>query len=598
MAGIADLFGKGGYIEQLVLWNVMGQVLSALLAPGLETLQQDVSAKHPVVPIDPGTLADLAARGIWTPEHASGEAARSGLNTSRFAALLDMRTVRLSPADLATAVLRSYLTAGEAEAIARPQGYDAAMMRVLTDLAGDAPGPDQLVQALRRGIVPRSGTGPESVSYQQGIAETRLHDKWGEVLEKLSVQLLSPADAASAVVRNFLTDAAGQHIAALSGVPADTFATLVHLSADAPGPQQLAEALRRDLIPATGTGAGSTSFAQGIAEGRLADKWADVIKGLAVLWPTPTDALDAALKGQITAQEGKTLYQRLGGDLEFYDWLLATIGDSPTPLEAAVLAARGIIAEHGTGPGVLSYDQAVKESRYRDKWGPAYRRLAEHIPPPSTIVTLLAHKNITELAAHELLLQNDMAPDLAAAYIADAEYEAISDYRGLTQSAVIDLYIAHIVNRDQAVQLLGVLHVAERAAGLLLDYADMRYVIDSINRSVQRIAQLFTSRKIGIDTARNALLELGLSPTAADDLINDLELQAAANVKTLTEAQIVDAVYYDIIGVDEGLNDLQALGWTPYDAWVVLSVKVKGPIPGKPKRIAAAPIGAVIPGVT
>lgn len=598
MAGLADLFGRNGVLEQIVVWGVVNQAIAASLGPALTLLQQDVAAAHPVEVLDPGTLADLAARGIVTVHAAAADAARSGVGAARFADLVDAHTVRLSPADLATAVLRSYLPLAEAESLAKPQGYTPQMLAVLADLAGDAPAPQQLSEALRRGILPRAGKGPGVVSYLQGIAETRLHDKWADVVEQLSVQLLSPADAASAVVRNFLDHGQGQKIAGQNGVLPDTFETLVHLSGDAPGPQQLAEALRRGLIPATGTGPASTSFAQGIAEGRLADKWTDVIKGLAKIWPTPVDALDAALKGQITDDEGKRLYQLLGGDLTFYPWLLASIGDSPTPLEAAVLAARGIISETGLGPDVLSYQQAVKESRYRNKWGPAYRKLSEHIPPPSTVVTMLAHRALSTDQAHTLLLQNDMPADLAAAYIAEAEYEAISDYRGLTESSVIDMYVGHVITRDQAVQLLGVLHVTAQAAGLLLDLADMRYVIDSVNRSVQRIATLFVGRKIGEQTARSSLVTLGISAVAVDQIIGDWRLQAAANVKTLTETQIVDAWYYQIYTDTEALAELEAIGYTPYDAWTVLSLKAKGPLPGKPARIVAPPPGTVLPGTT
>lgn len=598
MSGLSDLFGRNGVLEQLFLWNVIGQTVGAAIAPALTTLNQDVLARHPVTVLDPTVACDLAARGIITVSAAETEAARSGVSADRFGHLLRMHTVRLSPGDLATAVLRSYMTEGEAIAQAAPQGIDATMFGALVNLAGDALGPDQLVQALRRGIVPRSGTGPGSTSYEQGIAESRLHNKWGPVLEALSHALLSPADLAAAVVRNFLASDEASTQAAKQGVDAATFRTMVHLSGDAPGPQQLAEALRRGLIPATGTGPTSTAFTQGIAEGRLADKWAPVIQGLAQLWPSPTDALDAALKGQLSADQGRALYERLGGDLQFYPWLLAAIGDSPTPLEAAALAARGIIKWDGLGPEVLSYAQAVKESRYRDKWADSYRRLAEHIPPPSTIVTMLAHRQLDESTAHDLLIQNDMSADLAAAYIGEAEYEAISDYRGLTVSAVIDMYVAHTISRDQGIQLMGVLHTSPQAAGLLLDLADMRYAIDSINRSVQRIATLYTGRKISTATATDALTKLEISPAAIDQIIQDWELEAAASVKTLSETQIVDAFYYGIIDQGEAMSELQAIGYTPYDAWTVLSIKIKAPLPNPPPRIVAPPPGAVIPGVT
>lgn len=598
MAGLGDLFGRNGVLEQLVLWNVLGQVVGVTLQPALAQLGEDTWARHPVQVLDPATAADLAARGIITVSAGQSEAARSGIDGTRFGQLLNLHTVRLAPADLATAVLRSYLTEAQAQAIAAPQGVDASMLATMVNLAGDAPGPDQLAAALRRGLIKQDGTGAAAVTYEQGIAEGRLHNKWGPLLYDLTAALLSPADAASAVVRNFLASDAGTALAAKQGVDAATFQTMVQLSGDAPGPQQLAEALRRGLISRAGTGAKATSFEQGIAEGRLADKWAPVIQGLSQLWPTPTDALDASVKGVFSAADGQALYERLGGDPQFYSWLLWSIGDSPTPLEAAALASRGIIPWDGTGPDVTSYAQAVKESRYRDKWADSYKRLAEHIPPPSTLVSMYAHRNIDEATAHALLLQNDMSPDLAAAYIAEADYEAVSDYRGLTQAAVIDMYVSHTVSRDQAAQLLGVLHVSDQAAGLLLDYADMHYVITAINASVSRLQTLFVGRKISAQTAGDALNKLGIPPTEAESLIADWEITAAANVKILTEAQIADAFYYGIISQDEAINDLGAVGYTPYDSWVLLSNKIKAPLPNPPPRIAAAPVGAVIPGVT
>ncbi len=386
MAGLGDVLGKNGILTQLLMWNVLGQVISTLLGPALAQLGEDVNAHHPVQALDPAIAADLAARGIITVQAATAEAARTGVNASRFGELLDMHTVRLAPGDLATAVLRSYLTLPAAEKLAAPQGVTPWMLKVLVDLAGDAPGPQQLAEALRRGLVPKEGSGPASVSFRQGIAEGRLANKWADVIAELDTVLLSPADAASAVVRNFLSSSEGTHIAGLSGVLPGTFDTLVHLSGDAPGPQQLAEALRRGAIPLAGKGAAAISFEQGIAEGRLANKWAPVIQKLSQLWPTPVDALDAALKGQISDAEGKALYARLGGDLEFYPWLLASIGGSPTPLEAGILAARGIIAEHGIGPNVLSYDRTscCCRTTWRPRWPPRISRRRITRPYPIT----------------------------------------------------------------------------------------------------------------------------------------------------------------------------------------------------------------------
>lgn len=598
MAGLGDLFGRHGVIEQLVLWGMLQQILGAGEAPFLTTIQQGVQHAHPVIALPPSLAADAAVRGLLSEQAARDEAARGGIDAARFAVMLDRARVRLSPGDVAEAVLRSYMTLGEGEVEVRPQGVDAGRLAILRDLAGDAIGPQDAARALLRGIITAGGRGAGSTSYEQAIAESRLHDKWGPVLRALAEQLNTPGQLAEGVIRNFIPRAAAGTEAARQGVSAAVFDLLVHLAGDAPGPEQLAVALRRGLVPAAGRGPQSTSFEQGIAEGRLADKWAPVIEGLAQLWPTPVDALDAEVKGQLTPAEADRLYVRLGGDIEFKPWLLDTIGESPTPLEAAIMAARGIIAEHGTGPAVLSYDQAVKESRYRNKWGPAYRALSRHIPPPSTVATFLARGVVPDQQGHAWLNENDLDPVTAAAYLADAEFTETSDFRGLTSGAVVSMYIAGVLTAPQATVILEALHVSPRAAQLLIQYADLRYFVDSINRSVQRIATLFVSRKIGVETARSALQRLGISPTALDKVISTLQIQAAADVKTLTAAEIADAWKYKAIELPEALGDLEAIGYTPYDAWVYLSVKNRAPLPNKPARQVAPPPGVVIPGVT
>lgn len=598
MPGLSDLLGQNSVIEQLLLWNVLGQVITALDQPGLTALLQDVQASHPELALDPATAAQALTRHHLDEGLAASEAAKGGIDAARFAVLTELARVRITPADLATAVLRSYLDRAQADAEALPQGITPEQMQILIDLAGDAPGPDQLAEALRRGLIPRDGRGAGAVSYVQGIAESRLHDKWADLLFELTRALLSPPDAASAVIRNFMDYAAAQQLAEKQGVDADTFATMTHLAADAPGPQQLAEALRRGAITYAGIGPDSISFLQGIAEGRLADKWAPVIQDLAKLWPTPTDALEAALKGQLTKEEGLATYLLLGGDQQFYQWLLDSQGDAPSPLEAASMAARGIIPWHGTGPDATSFDQAIREGRLRDKWTEATREATRYLPAPGEVITFLAHRAITQDRATQLLNDRYMDQDVLAAYLAEADETDLSVYRGLTQSSVTDMYYAHLIDHDQAIGLLGLLHVTDKAAELLLAYADLRQLIDSIQRSVQRIASLFTGRKISTDTARHALAQLEIPATSVERILQTWELQAQANVKTLSATQIVDAWYYLVLSQDQAIADLQAIGYTAFDAWVLLSLKAKGPLPNPPPQDQAQPPGLVIPGVT
>ena len=554
MAGLGDLLGGGGVVEQIVVWGVLNQILGEALGPYLTALASDVNTANPVVP--------------------------------------------LSPADAAAAVVRNFTSPAAGQQAAAKAGLTAADFDTLVHLAGDAPGPQELAAALLRKIIPESGGGPDGVSFDQGIAEGRLADKWAPVIRDLATAVLSPPDAASAVVRNFLTSADGEAEAGKSGVSRETFTTLVQLSGDAPGPQQLAEALRRGAIPADGAGPDSTSFTQGIAEGRLANKWAPVIQALAKIWPTPVDALDAALKGQVSADEGRALYERLGGDTQFYSWLLDSQGSGPTPLEAADWARRGIIAWDGTGPGVTSYAQAVKESRYRDKWADAYRAQAQYLPPPGSVITLLKDGAISKEQATAWLTEQGATADVIAGMIAEADATDLSAYRGLTVNSVLGMFYQRLVSESDATAMLESLHVSAAAVPLMLTYADLQRAIAQQNSAISRIGTLYAARKITEQTARSSLVKLQVPAVAVNDIMSTWQLENSINVKVLTQAEIADAFKEAIMTQDQAMTELTNLGYTPYDAWVLLSLKAKGPLPGQPAPGPAAPQGAVIPGTT
>lgn len=554
MPGLEDIIGAGDAVKQLFLWQVLGQVLSGALQPYLQSLTEDVNSAHPVVPLAPGDLAD--------------------------------------------AVVRNYMTLGDAQTEAAKSGLDAERFATMVPLHGDAPGAQQLAQALLRGIIPEGGTGPDSDSFEQGIREGRLADKWAPMLRQLAQAVLAPADAADAAVRNFMDPGQAAAEAAKSGVPAELFQVLTHLAGDAPAPGQLAEALRRGLIPDHGTGPDSTSFDQGIAEGRLADKWVDMIRGLAQEWPTPTDALAATLEGQVTEDDGKALFAKFGGDPQYFQLLYNTRGNAPTPVEALELANRGIIPWEGTGPDAVSYHQAFLEGPWRNKWLEPYKALGNYIPPPETVRTLLEQGAITQDQAATFWKQNGMDDATVQAYLQAALFNNLADTRGLTINAILDMYYGQLIGKDDATQFLDLFQVPAANVDLLLAYVDMRRSVAAVQASVDRIQTLFTSRKIGTDTASAALERLQIPADAIDSIISIWEITASVNVKTLTEAQIVDAYGTGIMDQGAAMTELAAIGYTDYDAWVLLSIKAKGPLPDQPPQLSAAPIGDVIPGVT
>lgn len=598
MSAIGDLVGESGVIKQFFLYNIIGQVATSLMSPAFNALLQDAQHGHPNMVLTPDVLARAVIQTFMDKAAAIDEAKKSGIDESRFSVMLDLAQVRLAPADLAEAVLRSYLTDADATEQAKLQGVTADRFKTLTLLAGDGIGPEQAAEALRRGYIAKNGMGPNSTSYEQAIAESRLHNKWAQTLFDLTKAILSPPDLAQAVIRNFIPQSEALAIAKLSGVDESQFATMVRLAGDSLSPTDLTIALRRKLIPYDSKSPDKPGFLQGIQQGRLRDIWAPIVKDLAQEWPTPTDALESRLVGQTTTDEAKTLYETFGGDPKYFQLLLDTRGEAPSPLELGVLANRGDIKWDGLGPDKTSFEQGFHEGRWRDKWITAYRKLAEFRPPESTITLFLSHGVITDDQAADMLAKLGMTNDTANMYIAEAHLEAYSDYRGLAISSALTAYYEQLLTHDQTLAILIDLHVDPRAAEIQMEMQDVKRAFDAINNAVTRIRTLYAARKITLQTARDSLVTLGINGTQVEGIIQAWQIENSVNVKVLTETQIADAFYLGFMTEQEALDELGNLGYSEFDAWILLSLKEKALISAKPKQGPPPVQGQVIPGTT
>lgn len=262
------------------------------------------------------------------------------------------------------------------------------------------------------------------------------------------------------------------------------------------------------------------------------------------------------------------------------------------------MANRGYIPWDGTGPDVTSYEQAFKESRWRDKWAPAYRKYADYLPAPETVRSLLEQGSIDQATAVALWHKSGLDQETVGAYLQAAAFNNSAATRGLAINEVLNMFYGQLIGEPETVQLLELFHVPQHTINLLVSYTLVRRSIAAVTAATARIKSLLAARKIGSDTARQALERLQIPGSTIDGLISAWEVEASVSVRVLTEAQIVDAWEVQAISQDEAEAELAAIGYTPYDAWVLLSIKAKQPLPNKPARIVAAPAGTVIPGVT
>lgn len=412
------------------------------------------------------------------------------------------------------------------------------------------------------------------------------------------IVVLSPADLAHAVVRSYQDASSAAADAQKSGIDAARFKILTDLAGVAPGPQQLAEALRRGVIPATGSGADSTSFEQGIRETDLLDKWTDTVKALALLWPSPADIIDAVVKNQVPLAEGQATYEKVGGDPQWYQLLVDINGNPPSPTELLELAQRQLIPWHGTGPDATTFQQGIFEGRTKDKWEPLYELLNNYFPTVSEVVELYKWGQLDVPTATKLMSQRGLSPDYAAKWIAYADANIIDAYRGLTEQAILAMLSLSYITDDQARTMLTATHHGTAAIDELIAYGHIQRTIQSANQAISRVGSLYQGRKITAASATTALTTLGVEPSAIPQIIADWDAIVNVNVKLLTAAEIADAWFYEIMDLPTAIQELANIGYTPYDSWVYLSIKNKAPLPDQPAQGPGAPLGAVTPGTT
>ena len=414
-------------------------------------------------------------------------------------------------------------------------------------------------------------------------------DAWQAAVEDNLYRALTPDELATMVVRGWKTLESAQAEAMKSGIAQNDFNTMVNNRRNPIAPEEAAVALRRKIIPQDAA-PGTPSFTNAIRQGNLGDQWGPVIQELARTIPTPADVLQAYLEGQINDEAtARALYTATGGldqdaanNVDWFTLMFETRGSAPTPNEAATMANRKIIPWEGKGPLATTFEQAFLEGPWRNKWEPSWRKLAEYLPPPRTVVAMLRAGSLDPATALDLLEKEGLTPELAAAYIADASHGRTTKAKQLNVNTIEQLFLDKAITQDQALSYLTQLGYAATEANLLLTSANLRQVHSDLLRNIGRVENYYVAHKIDQPTASTMLAGLGLPSDQITHLLQGWNIDRQANVKRLTEAQIVAAWAYKNLTEAQALEALQADGYTPFDAWVLLSNRNKAPLPNPP----------------
>lgn len=419
--------------------------------------------------------------------------------------------------------------------------------------------------------------------FLQGVS----NDLWVKaVADGISVPISAPTIATAAARGLNLGDpptvdmpAWAYPAAAKSGVSADDLNLMASIVGTPPAPQELFELLRRNLI-------NQDRLKQGLREGDTRDDWIDVLAQLAHGWLTPTDFVRAAVQAQMSysdAQEWATktgldtttalpiTADQVGGSNDMFGLAWAIAGRPPGPVELANMALRGIIDWEGTGAGATTFQQGIAESDVKTKWTGALRKLSEYLPPPAAIGSLLERGAITTEQAVTLWKQRGVPDALAQGYAYIANQQHVGQDKLLAKSEITTAYFDRIINRQEALDYLDQLGYRAQVGEEILAIQDFRREIKAINSVVNRVLGEYGSYRLSATDAKTALVNAGLDPDNAQLLLSTYETLRQAPIRLPNTRDIGLAVKSGTITVEEGLAELERLGYQPRDAAITLS---------------------------
>ena len=127
----------------------------------------------------------------------------------------------------------------------------------------------------------------------------------------------------------------------------------------------------------------------------------------------------------------------------------------------------------------------------------------------------------------------------------------------------------------------------------MLDIADFRRELKALNAEVNRIGGYYMHYKITEVEAQNSLSTLGVPTDQIAGLLSIWSVERHVPIRIPTTGQISKAVEYGSLSTGEALAKLEQLGYTPYDAAIVLSAESEQQIKPLPAQTTTPPVPVV-----
>lgn len=540
------------------LRNTMGPVFAML-------------AEHPDIDPDAKALFGFLARGKG--EMASfiggtitssvisggiGDLATNALAPTVHAIIGTQPHAELSVADVAQAKARGIFIGRDHEDEAARAGFNADRFHALVEMSYRRPDVGQIWDAVNRGEISEdAGRGALlQLGFRSGDVDT---------LMAMRRILIDPARLADLVTFGVLSEDDATPMAERTGMTAADFHMLVLGNGTPPSNEDLAFALRRGIID-------RDRYIRGLTQSSLRNEWIPFVEKMVLQPMSVADAVEAVVQSVLPDAEGQHIATQNGLIPEHWAPLVELNGNPPSVQQSIALWHRGFFTR-------AQLEQAIRESRTKNKYVQDMISLSETLPPERTITSLVAKGALTADRGMALLLNRGYAPDIAQALLDSAHTTKTTKQRELTASQVTTLYADRAVTRDKAVAMLTDLAYDADVIDWELSLADLARRRKFVEAAISKVRALYVSFRMDENAATTTLDSLGVAPDQRDDLLTIWGLERESAPRPLTLAQIEAAYKKKVIDAG-GLHDrLRGLGYTEDDTQLIMDTL--GAVPGQ-----------------
>jgi len=218
-------------------------------------------------------------------------------------------------------------------------------------------------------------------------------------------------------------------------------------------------------------------------------------------------------------------------------------------------------------------EQAIRESRVKNKYIPALLNLRRNIPPLFQVNRMLQAGSIGEAEAARLFAELGYEPDVVKGLVHAGTHGKVAKDKELAKGEIEELFYDHAIDEARAGEMLKALGYSAANVKLLLALVTLRREKALRQAAMAPIRSAFVAHHIDEHEAITRLDALGIGHEQRDFALHLWAVDRQSNHKALTVAQITKANEAGLLSDAAAEAELLDHGYKLQDARIILDLE-------------------------